>query len=57
MASLSKPKNKDEKHVQNDTLSIFILPNITYKFKIQLKDKLLNWTDEEETEPINCNFS
>lgn len=50
-----KPKNKDEKHVQNDTLSIFILPNITYKFKIQLKDKLLNWTDEEETEPINCN--
>ena len=41
-----------EKHVQNDTINILILPNITYRFKIQLKDKHLNWTDVEETEPI-----
>lgn len=44
-----------ENHVFNDTLNILILPNITYKFKIQLKDKLLNWTDFIETEPINRN--
>lgn len=31
---------------------MLILPNITYRFKIQLKDKHLNWTDVEETEPI-----
>jgi hypothetical protein len=33
-----------------------ILPNVTYKFKIQMKDKFLNWTNEEETEPITSLF-
>lgn len=28
------------------------MPNVTYRFKVQLKDKYLNWTDELETEPV-----
>ena len=42
-----------ESHVSNNTLNILVLPNLTYRFKIQLKDKLLNWTDVEETAPIS----
>lgn len=44
----------DEKHIKDNTVSIQVLPNITYRFKIQIKDKYVNWTDEIETAPITC---
>jgi hypothetical protein len=43
---------KVEKNVKNNSVSIHVLPNKTYKFKLQLKDKFTNWTDVEETQNI-----
>lgn len=43
---------KVEKNVKNNSVSIHVLPNKTYKFKLQLKDKFTNWTDIEETQNI-----
>lgn len=54
--SIFKTPFEVEKHVQNNTINVLILPNITYRFKIQLKDKYLNWTDVEETDPIFSNI-
>jgi hypothetical protein len=45
-----------DNHIQNNSFTISILPNTTYKFKIQLKDKFLNWTNEQETELISSKF-
>ncbi len=42
-----------EKNIQNNSVSISLLPNVTYKFRIQLKDKFFNWTNLLETDPIN----
>ncbi|CAF0715506.1 unnamed protein product [Brachionus calyciflorus] len=41
-----------ETYTSNDTVNITILPNSTYRFKLQLRDKYLNWTDALETEAI-----
>jgi hypothetical protein len=49
-------KMKDEKNIKNNSVSISILPNVTYRFRIQLKDKIHNWTNLEETKQINCNI-
>jgi len=49
-----KNNYKVEKNVKNNSVSIHVLPNKTYKFKLQLKDKFTNWTDVEETQNIFC---
>lgn len=41
-----------EKHIQNNSFSIVVQPNKTYKFKLQLRDKYSNWTDIQETQSI-----
>jgi hypothetical protein len=42
-----------ENNIKNNSVSISILPNVTYKFRIQLKDEVFNWTNLEETAAIN----
>ena len=42
-----------EKNIKNNSVSISILPNVTYKFRIQLKDEIYNWTNLEETVSVN----
>ena len=45
-----------KENIKNNSVSIPILPNVTYKFRLQLKDELFNWTNLEETANINREF-